>query len=114
MYSINRQVAIIKPKAPYQDWINLLSDIDEPCNIENLQNDCTAILLPHFDDDRDSLKYIKSIYPKIFELELDSWSSDKRAWPKNRNYSLFCKWFKIELHSEVLDFEDGYIEKEDY
>ena len=82
--------------------------------IKNLSTDCTAILLPHFDHDEASLKFIKSKYTKIFELELDSWSADKSAWPNKRNYHVFLEWFDIEFHSEVLVFGKGEIEKEDY
>jgi hypothetical protein len=114
MYSINRQVAVIKPKTPYVDWINSLPDMDEQMDIEDLRTDCTAILLPHFDHDEASLKFIKSQYTKIFELELDSWSADKSAWPDKRNYPTFLKWFDIEFHSEILDFVEDAIEKEDY
>jgi hypothetical protein len=88
MNSINRQVAIIKPKEPYVEWINSLNGTDEPYTIESLNDDCTALLLPHFDDDDESLEFIRNIYMEIFETELDSWSTDKNQWPKNRN----VKW----------------------
>ena len=114
MYSINRQVAVIKPMVPYVNWINSLPEMDDQMDIEDLRTDCTAILLPHFDHDEVSLKFIKSKYTKIFELELDSWSADKSAWPKKRTYSVFLEWFDIEFHSEVLDFGKGEIEKEEY
>jgi hypothetical protein len=114
MHSINRQVAIIKPKAPYQNWINSLPGMDKPCDMEELGEDCTAILLPHFEGEEESLKYIKSILPKIFEIELDSWNTDRSTWPKKRNYALFQAWFKVELYSEVLDFTETDIEKEAY
>ena len=114
MDSINRQIAIIKPKEPYVDWINSLPGIDEPCDIEELNNDCTALLLPHLDDDDESMRYIKKSYAKIFEFELDSWSTDKKTWPKKRNFSLFSKWFKIEFHSELFDIGNGNIEIEEY
>lgn len=114
MYSINRQVAVIKPKTPYVDCINPLPDMDEQMSIEDLRTDCTAILLPHLDHDKASLKFIKSKYTKIVELELDRWSADKSAWPKKRNYPVFLEWLDIEFHSEVLDFLEGEIEKEEY
>jgi hypothetical protein len=42
MYSVNRQVAIIKPKEPHVDWINSLPGVDEPSDIDELNCDCTA------------------------------------------------------------------------
>jgi len=88
MNSINRQIAIIKPMKPYVDWINELPGSDEPYNIESLSNDCTALLLPQFDYQDESHKFIEKIYKRLFEIELDSWSTDKKAWPKNRTYNL--------------------------
>ena len=114
MDSINRQIAIVKPKKPYVDWINSLPDMDEPCDLEGLNSDCTALLLPHFDDAEESMKYIKKKFRQLFEFELDSWSSDKTTWPKNRNFTLFCKWFKVEFHSEVFDIGRGKVEIEEY
>ena len=70
MDSINRQIAIIKPKKPYVNWINSLPGMDEPSSIESLNNDCTALLLPHFDDDDDSLKFIKKYIGKYLRLNL--------------------------------------------
>ena len=109
MNTINRQVAVIKPKKPYVDWINSLPGTDEPLSIESLNKDCTVLLLPNFDDDEESLKFIKNIYRSIFEIELDSWCTDENFWPKNRDYNIFDQWFTIEFHSEVFDFGEGKI-----
>lgn len=114
MNSINRQIAIVKPKDPYVTWINSLSNIYEPATIESLKNDCTALLVPHFEGKEDLLKFIKNIYQQIVEMELESWSTDKNVWPANLNYSLFQDWFEIEVHSEVFDFGEGRIEIDEY
>lgn len=114
MYSINRQVAVIKPRTPYIDWVNSLPGMDKPFDSESLQKDCTAILLPALDNEEESLKYIKTIFNKLFEIELDSWYSDKKLWPKKRTFTLFTEWFDIEIHSEVIDFLENDIEKEEY
>ncbi len=103
MYTINRQVAVLKPKEAYVRWVNSVIDPEDPCNISDLRNDCTAFLIPHFDDDSESLKYIEKIYKKIFEIELNGWSTDKGTWPKKFDLSLFQKWFYVEFHSEVFD-----------
>ena len=114
MKYINRQVVIIKPKKPYVDWINALPGNGEIINIDTLNNDCTALLLPHFDTNEESMKFIKKNYDTIFEIELDTWSTNPKYWPKKRNYGLFQEWFKIELHSEVVDFGESRIEIEEY
>ncbi|VVS91977.1 hypothetical protein [Desulfoluna spongiiphila] len=112
MYSINRQVIVIKPKTPYLHWVNTLMSPDEHMDIEALSTDCSSYLLPHFDDDKETNRYIKKIYDQIFELELEGWSTDERTWPPKRTYPLFKKWFSIEIHSEVIDVLKTKIEKE--
>ena len=114
MYSINRQIAIIKPKEPYLKWLNSVTDPEDPCDFDELNYDCTALLIPHFDGDSESNEYIKKVYKKIFEIELLSWCTDKSKWPKKRSFALFQKWFYIEFHSEVIDVLGTDIEKEEY
>jgi hypothetical protein len=115
MNTINRQVAVIKPKEPYVSWVNSIAGMPgDPYSIESLNNDCTALLLPHFDDDEESLKFVKKIYKELFEFELSGWSTDRKSWPKKRNYTLFRDWFRIESHSEVFDFGEGSIESDEY
>jgi hypothetical protein len=108
-------MVIIKPKKPFLDWINSLPGMNDPCDIENLKKDCTAILLPvDLDTDEESLNYIKKIHKKIFENELDGWCSDRKIWPKALNFALFTKWFDLEFHSEIFDSLETDIEKEEY
>lgn len=114
MNSLNRQVAVVKPKEPYVDWVNSLPGMDEPVTIEFLNNDCTALLIPVYDNDIGSLKFIKRVYKEIFEIELNSWVTDKKYWPHKRPYALFREWFKIEIHSEVYDFGKGLVEVDEY
>jgi len=112
MDSINRSVAVIKPKQPLLDWLNALPDTDLPYMLADFQTDCTVLLLPEFDDDLQALKFIKKIYKGIFEKELDSFCTDPEYWPSKRDYKTFLLWFDIELHSEVFDTVDKEIIKE--
>jgi len=112
MYSINRHVIVVKPKKPYIEWINSLPNSEEPIEIGELGTDCTSYLIPDFDYEDDSHKYIQEIYKSIFEIELEGWSTDERTWPQQRTYQLFQKWFTIEIHSEVIDCLESKIEKD--
>lgn len=38
-----------------------------------------------------------------FESMLDSWFRDRDAWPKNRDYEMFQKWFEVRICSVVED-----------
>jgi len=111
---INRQVAVIKPKGPYIHWINSLPGAVDPVSIDKLQNDCTVILLPHFDTDRESMNYLQKNFRSIFEYELYGWYTDAEAWPQKLTFRLFQEWFEIEFHTEVIDFGRGPIAIEKY
>jgi hypothetical protein len=100
---INRAVAIIKPRQPYLDWAKGLSDQVDDVTLDELRMDCTAILIPEFDDPAEAAAFIATIADDLFEKELDAWDRDPRTWPKNRDYHAFRDWFDVEIHSMVLD-----------
>jgi hypothetical protein len=112
MDSINRSVAVIKPKQPFLDWLNALPDSNQPFTLTDLQTDCTVLLLPEFGNDLQAQKFIKTIHEYIFERELDSSCTDPDWWPSKRDYKTFLHCFEIEHHSEVFDTVDKEIIKE--
>jgi hypothetical protein len=114
MKSINRAIAVIKPKEPYIDWICSLADApaERPTVVE-LSQDCTTYLIPSYDQDEEAFEHIEAIYETIFETELESWCTDPSVWPPERSYEMFREWFEIELHSEIYDSVDGKIRKEE-
>ena len=109
--TINRAVAIIKPKAPFIQWLKSLPDWDLDVTLEDLRKDSTAILIPE-QENRNAIVYIKKIHQEIFQLELDSWHRDENWWPKKRDLKTFRKWFDVEIHSTVMDTGKGMIVKE--
>ena len=110
--TINRAVAIIKPKAPFIQWLKSLPDWDLDVTLEDLRKDSTAILIQEQEEDRKAIKYIEKIHQEIFELELDSWHRDEQGWPKKRDLKTFRKWFDVEIYSMVIDTGKGMIVKE--
>lgn len=73
MKTINRYVAIIKPKQLHVDWINQLPEIEDKLTLEDLQSDCTAILIPEFDQPEDSKAFMNSMAESLFAEELAGW-----------------------------------------
>jgi hypothetical protein len=80
---------------------------------EDLNQYCTALLIPDFGLDEDSRTYIYSHYQAIFENELESWDQDEAVFPKQRDLKMFEEWFDIEIYTTVLDTVDGEILKGD-
>ncbi|MDH5649990.1 MAG: hypothetical protein OEY67_10085 [Gammaproteobacteria bacterium] len=101
MLEVEGNVVVIKPKKPYLDWIISQPDPPEELRLEELQNDCTAFLIPEFADYDSARKYVLSHYAKIFELELEAWYADENLWPSGRSQRMFEEWFNVEVHSVV-------------
>jgi hypothetical protein len=51
MFTVNRSVAIIRPKQPFVDWANSVSNDGKQYTIEELNTECNAILLPEYQSD---------------------------------------------------------------
>jgi len=103
MYSIDRSVAIIRPKQPFLDWANKLPDAEEEVSLEDLVDDCTAILIAECDDAQEAKALINAMALDFLESELFSWCTYQNWWPQNRTKEMFWDWFDVEFHSIVID-----------
>ncbi|MBI3656096.1 MAG: hypothetical protein HY232_06710 [Acidobacteria bacterium] len=112
--TINRSLAILKPKPPLLEWLRTLTDGNVPGTLAELQQDCTAILIPAFDSNEEGQSFVETLYEPLFEMELAEWDRRVDLWPPQRTLALFREWFEVEIHSIVVDVLDAAIEKEDY
>ncbi|MFZ5982161.1 MAG: hypothetical protein ACOYS2_01130 [Patescibacteria group bacterium] len=113
METINRSIAIIRPKQPFVDWANQLPDKGWESKLSDFQTDCLSLLIPEYDTDDEAKKYINSIALDIFEEELFGWCTYEHWWPKKLTKKMFWEWFEVELHSVVRDMIDEPIIKTD-
>jgi len=109
---INRGVAIIKPKQPLVDWVKRTVPLLTPLSPEELENDCTAILVPDLGSREAVLDYLEPVKSWLFEMELEDWSRNPSDWPEERTGELFDAWFDVEVHSMVWDLVDAQVEEE--
>jgi len=109
MYFVDRSVAVIKPKAPFMDWLNAVPDSDIDLTLESLRADCTVILMPEFAEPEEGVAYLDEIYEQLFKMELASWYDDEELWPKDLSLKAFWEWFDVEIHSTVIDSVDAEI-----
>ena len=107
MYSIDRSVAIIRPKQPFLDWANQLPDAEGEVSLEDLKDDCTAILIAECNDVQAAKVLINEMALDFLESELFSWCTYQNWWPQDRTKEMFWDWFDVEFHSMVIDpYED--------
>lgn len=109
MYTVDRSVAVLKPKAPFLTWLNALPDNDIELSLDSLRSDCTVIMIPEFNTPEEGVAYIDDIYQDLFKMELISWCEDRRAWPPDLSLKAFWEWFDVEIHSTVIDTMDDNI-----
>jgi hypothetical protein len=104
MQEIERVAAILKPSETMLGWINeQQAEGDEELMLEDIQTDCTVILLPTFEEEEEAEDYLNQIYEELFINELMTWNEDESTWPEDRSIDTFLEWFDIEFHSMVYD-----------
>jgi len=72
------------------------------------------VLIPEVDYAVEADAPLQEIYPRIFEIELDTWYTDRTCWPTRRDYQTFVDWFDIEICEMVLDVSGDEIIHEPY
>ena len=73
----------------------------------------TVVLLPEFELEEDIQEWVEDNASWLFELQLASWADDESSWPPNRDLATFRQWFRVDIHSVVVDVADDDIEGEE-
>jgi hypothetical protein len=73
----------------------------------------TTYLLPEFDDESDIQQWVEDNFVWLFEFQLSTWTEDESAWPGARDLNAFREWFRVDVHSTVVDIGDDDIEGEE-
>jgi hypothetical protein len=107
--SIDRNATLVRPKQPYIDWANKVFDDGDKINGKD---ECNIYLVHAMANLDQVMEWLKDHFEEIFVNELNDWCTDEERWPQARTYALFASWFEVEVHSMVLDLEDGPVTKE--
>ncbi|MCD6544718.1 MAG: hypothetical protein J7K34_09440 [Flavobacteriaceae bacterium] len=98
---INRHAIILKPKKLFENWMENLLDKDFDDNIYGAK-------IYMIDDDIFELEdWVAENFDDLFVRELEVVILNKDKWPKNRTYSMFKKWFKIDFSTMVYDLDNS-------
>jgi hypothetical protein len=108
--SINRNAILVKPKEALIAWVNSIEP-DSPVETEMIKEG-TVYLVKEMDSNEAIEKWLRKNFDSIFQNELNNWYTDEATWPQKRTFKQFTEWFSFEIHSMILDMEDGEIEKE--
>jgi hypothetical protein len=103
---IDRGLLLVKAKEPFREWISSLP-ITHKITIKEIKSDCTAYLIPPFEDDHQRDNILNEVYSDIFVEHLNDCCIDENRWPRNITLALFKNWFELEWHSVVEDMAEG-------
>jgi hypothetical protein len=115
MRVINRTAVTVVGAKPYLDWTR---QHDADFNKGNLtvaraKTYGSAFLLPEFELEEDVQEWVEENAPWLFEFQLAAWTDDESAWPESRDLKMFREWFRVDIHSVVVDVGDDEIEGEE-
>jgi hypothetical protein len=91
------------------DWLESTPGWDLDISLDHIREDCMALLIPEYGDNDKALRYIERNCKFIFEMQLSGWYNDPQIWPEKRTWSIFRKWFDVEIHSMIYDLVDKSI-----
>ena len=107
---INRQAVILTPKQPYIDWVRKVS-IGDKYSFEGHVN--VIYLISETSDKDDAIAILRRKSKTIFETELSSWVVFENAWPIQRGWKTFNKWFSFNIIEIVYDIAIEGLEREE-
>ena len=115
MRVVNRTAISLIGDGPFIEWTQA-NDADSSkgqLTVQRAQPYGTVILLPEYELEEDIQEWVEENVSWLFEMQLESWTDDESRWPANRDLKTFREWFRIEIHSVVIDAGDDDIEGEE-
>jgi hypothetical protein len=115
MRVINRTAVTITGAQPYADWTRR-TDADfakGSITVARAKTYGTAYLLPELELEEDVQEWVEENASWLFEFQLAAWTEDVAVWPADRTLALFREWFRVDIHSVVVDVADDEIEGEE-
>jgi hypothetical protein len=115
MRVINRIGISITGAEPYASWTRKTeSSADRgTLTVARAKPFGTVCLLPELELEEDVQEWIEDNAGWLFEFQLAAWTDDEAAWPPQRDLKMFREWFRVDIHSVVVDVADDDIEGEE-
>jgi hypothetical protein len=115
MRVVNRTALTIIGAQPYIDWMRE-TDADFAQGVIRVQPAKaygSAFLLPEFELEESLQEWVEENATWLFEFQLAAWTEDESRWPAVRDLQAFRAWFRVDVHSVVVDVADDDIEGEE-
>ena len=115
MRLVNRTAVTITGAPPYLEWMRQThTDFNRGAlTLSVAKTYGSAFLLPEFELEEDLQEWVEENASWLFEFQLSAWTEDEASWPQTRDLKTFREWFRIDIHSVVVDVADDDIEGEE-
>ena len=115
MRVLNRTAVTFVGAEPYLQWTRGRdADVNKgTLTVVHSKSYGSAFLLPEFELEEDLQEWVEDNYAWIFEFQLSAWTEDESLWPAGRDLKTFREWFRIDIHSVVVDVAEDEIEGEE-
>jgi hypothetical protein len=115
MRVLNRTAISIVGAQPFVDWMRQTdADVDKGAlTVARARPFGTTFLLPEFELEEDVQEWVEENFAWLFEFQLATWTDDEGSWPPARDLRAFRDWFRVDIHSVVVDVADDDIEGEE-
>jgi hypothetical protein len=115
MRVLNRTAVSVSGRQPFIDWTRRHdADADSGMlTVARAKPFGTAILLPEFELEEDVQEWIEENAEWLFEFQLAAWTEEQSTWPRTRDLKTFREWFRVDIHSIVVDEGEDDLEAEE-
>ena len=100
-YVADRSAFVLVPEQPMLDWVRQVTG--DELDMDTLFGEAEVYLVPAFEEDDEMDAVLEQMWPKLFEIELQTWTRDKASWPQKRSLELFMDWFRFTPFNGVHD-----------
>ena len=116
MRILNRTAVTIVGAQPYIDWTKARdADFNRgSLTVARTKTYGSAFLLPEFEVEEDLFEWVEENFAWLFEFQLSAWTEDESSWPTGRTLKMFREWFRIDVHSAVVDAGKDDLEGEEF
>jgi hypothetical protein len=115
MRVINRTAISVVGARPYVEWTERTDmDFDKgTLTVARSRLHGTTVLLPEFELEEDVDEWVEENAEWLFEMQLSAWTEDESRWPPDRDLRLFRQWFRVDIHTVVVDAGNDDIDGEE-
>ena len=106
MLALNRSAIVVRPRPPFLAWLHTVDPTSVALTLADLCREPTIYLVPECGDPEAEGECLQTLFPAIFEDQLNGWWRVPASWPRDRAFETYGHWFDCQFHSMLIDLSD--------